>query len=363
MLQSLHSRERADNFKNDVRSGHKKGSIGKWIYVSLIGALVLWIANLFIGPMLWFQADGLVSADHRILAAAYQSEVVELRVREGEYVEEGDVIAILHSPSVVETISRLTSNNAEIMARQTDLVTQIEVAEAIEGYVEERANVAEAAVARMRQVADRDLVTNTGWNDAMRERFEAHAELAAAEARMTAGRTQLDRLNEAQREARTALEDLRARYNDGIVRAPADGIVGTALTREGIVLEVGHYVADLYVGEPYVLAYLETGTLYDVEPGETVIVADGFNQTAGEVVEVQPIADQLPPEFQRIFQPRARARIVKIALGDPDVFPLLSTVSVHEDLLGKVIGWASDMNAYIAEIGNMAQGFWNDARS
>jgi hypothetical protein len=95
------------------------------------------------------------------------------------------------------------------------------------------------------------------------------------------------------------------------------------------VTQGGDYVLDLHVGTPFVLAYLDTGTLYSVQLGERVRVSDGFRDGWGRVSRIYPVADQLPAEFQKAFKPRGRNQVVRVDFEGNRSLPLQSKVSVR----------------------------------
>jgi hypothetical protein len=91
----------------------------------------------------------------------------------------------------------------------------------------------------------------------------------------------------------------------------------------------------LYGTQHYVLAYLQTGTLYSVSAGDEVQITDGFVNARGRVSEVLPVAEQLPEEFRKVFQPRGRSQVARITLAEGTTFPLFAKVRLSG------IGWLS----------------------
>jgi hypothetical protein len=115
-----------------------------------------------------------------------------------------------------------------------------------------------------------------------------------------------------------------------------------------------------------VLAYLETGTLYSVAPGDEVRVSDGFTSTLGRVAEVLPVADTLPEEFRKAFQPRGRSQVARIELHSETPFPLfakvrltgigwLSANSAVRLWLDTVIAWFDDAKASVRRLAAVAR--------
>jgi len=54
----------------------------------------------------------------------------------------------------------------------------------------------------------------------------------------------------------------------------------------------------------------------------------------GEVEEILAVADALPAEFQNMFRPRDRSRLVRISLPDDQPFAVTQKVTVRGCVLG-----------------------------
>ena len=326
MIRRLHSRTRADRFENDVRSSRRRFS--RYLYLVAVAAVFVYLANLVIGPTLWLQADGIVSAERIAVAFPYESEIVHLAVRPGQSVSKGDILATVRSAQVAETVATLTARHAETYARQAELMIRVDVANAVIDRAAERLSEAEANLKRVYATRSSGFVSDTFISSAVRERYAALQEKVVREAERRSSMEQLANLRKAQNDAKEALDEIRAHYNEGRVIAPAGGVIGPRVSQQGDVLKSGDYLAEIYANDKYVLAYLETGTLYDVKADERVTVSYGFLSNPGTVVEVLPITVQLPPEFQKTFRPTMRGQVARIVLDNGVPFPLSAKVRV-----------------------------------
>ncbi len=326
MIRTLHSRTRADRFENDVRSSRRRYS--RYLYLGAVVALFIYLGNLVIGPMLWLQADGIISAERVAVAFPYESEIVNLVARPGQSVKKGEFLATVRSAQVVETVATLTSRHAETYARQAELMIRVEVANAVIDRAAERLSEAEASLKRVYATRSSGFASDTFISSAVRERYAALQEKVVREAERRSSMEQLANLKKAQNDAKEALDEIRAHYNEGRVVAPASGVIGPRVSQQGDVLKSGDYLAEIYANEKYVLAYLEAGALYDVKLGERVTVSYGFLSNSGTVVEVLPITVQLPPEFQKTFRPTMRGQVARIVLDKGVTFPLSAKVRV-----------------------------------
>lgn len=331
MIRQLRTYTNADRFRNDVRS--RRPRYGRYVYLAAVAVLLAYLGNLFAGPLLWLQADGIVSAERVAVAFPYEAEVMEVALRPGQTVSRGDVLGTVRSAQVADTIANLTARYAETYARQAELMIRVEVANAVIERAQERLNEAENNFRRVSATRASGFISDAFISNAIRERYAALQEKASREAERRSSIEQLENLRKVQAEAKAALDDIRAHYNDGIVRAPAGGVVGAQVSRPGDVLKSGEYLAEIHVGEKFVLAYLETGTLYTVVPGDRVAITYGFLSSGGTVREVLPITVPLPGEFQKTFRPASRGQVAKIALDDPATFPLFAKVRISGESL------------------------------
>ncbi len=333
MLTTLHRRPPLDRFPNDVRSVRRR--IGRWIYLALVIAFFAWLIDLFVGPLVRLRAEGLVSADRIAIGVPFATQVVEVLPPPGARVQDGEVLAVINSPQVLETLASLSARVAENGTRAAELRMKAEVAKLVSPIASERAHEAARSLAQIRDIKAPGSVSLYNWATILRERYDSQQVAAEISAEQKALVREISELDRTQAEAVKALDSLRASYADGILAAPADGIVGPHVARPGEVLAPGQSPLDLYVGQPYVLAYLTTGALFEVATGQPVLVADGFKEARGHIVEVLPMADKLPPEFQKSFEPAARGQLLRIELDDRVAFPLFSKVMV------KNAGWAA----------------------
>lgn len=330
MITELREHTRVDKFLNDVRENQKsRRNYGRYFYLACVIAVFAYLGNIFFGHLLWLRAEGLILADRVIVASPYSVQVTKVMVRPGQQVRQGEVLAMVTSPQIMESMATLTSKAAETTARQAELAIKLEVANAVMKTADERLKEAEAQLKKVNTSrASLGFVSDAFAANVQKDRYFAMQEKVSREAERRGTIQQLSQLDVSLEEARAALHQLRVSYNNGVIEAPSDGTVGPKTSVQGDVLRPGDNLMELYVGKKYALVYLETGTLYDVNIGDRVKVADGFKQTAGTVTEIQPLTVPLPAEFQRAFRPPSRGQVAKIELETEAIFPMASKVSV-----------------------------------
>jgi multidrug resistance efflux pump len=333
VIRRLREKRRIDRLPNQVRG--RRSRFGRLLYIALLFSFFLWLTDSFIGPLLRLEADGLVVAEHICVSVPFAAQVEEVKVRPGAEVKQGDVLARVSSVDLSVSIATLTARIAELQTKRADIQDRVRVASAVLPIARERAAEADRALGRMRDIRGGGNISLATWAQALSERFTAHERAAQLQAEAYSAEASLAAVSAAVADATRALSQLGDAYGSGTVTAPTDGIVGLAIARPGEVLTIGQPLMALYKPQHHVLAYLETGTLYSVSAGDQVQINDGFVRTTGRVAEVLPVADQLPEEFRKVFQPRGRSQVARIALSDSGSFPLFAKVILSG------IGWLS----------------------
>jgi multidrug resistance efflux pump len=234
LIRRLRSSSRVDRLPNQVRD--RRPGFGRYVYLALLFSFFLWLTDLFIGPLLRLQADGLVVAEHTSVGMPFAAQVDEINVTPGAQVKQGDLLARVSSIDVSVEIATLTARNAELLAKRAEIQDRERVASAVLPIARDRASEADRALDRIRDVRDTGNVSLATWSQALSERFTASERVAALQAEALSADASLAAVNAALAEAARALAQLSSAYGSGRVTAPADGIVGTSTARPGDVL-------------------------------------------------------------------------------------------------------------------------------
>ncbi|HVV93007.1 MAG TPA: hypothetical protein VHD15_06290 [Hyphomicrobiales bacterium] len=336
MITELRDWSRADRFLNDVRASQKKRrNWGRYVYLAVVLVVFGYLANLAFGQYFWLRASGMVVSDHLMVASPYEVQITQMLVQPGDRVHKGQILAKVRSPQVVETVARLTAQAADTNARQAEIAVKLDVANAVMNTANQRLAETAAQLKQLNSVARHanGAISPTFISTVSAQHYAAMQEQASREAERKVATDQLADLRHSQADAKRALDNLRATYNDGNVVAPADGIVGPEVAARGDVVQPGQPVMQLYVGRKFAYVYLDTGTFFKATVGDRVTIADGFKRTRGTLETVMPLSVQLPTEFQTAFRAPRRGQVGKIRIDDPTKFPLLSTVVVTGDKL------------------------------
>jgi multidrug resistance efflux pump len=325
-IQQLKTRTLADQFANDVRASRRKW--GRYIYIFITLGVLAGLGKMFIGEYIWLEAGGMVAAERNVVTLPNEAQVRSISVSAGQTVHKGDILGYVHSADVNRSLADFKTRYADAAAKVAALNIQLKVAAAVLPAAIRRYAIASENLGKLQ--ANRSLVSDLNYQAELREVYQAQFEISTQQAQKDAAQDQLGVLNASLEDARRTIAEIQANYNNGVVVADADAIIGDRLAQKGDVLHPGDLLVEEFVGRRFVLAYLKTDTLYDVQVGEKVNVASGFRSTHGRIVEVRPIAVQLPAEFQQTFRPRGRGQVAKIVLDDAS-FPINTKVQITGD--------------------------------
>jgi multidrug resistance efflux pump len=324
-IHSLRPIARVDSAKNQARASQ---SLARKLYLLFLIGAGSWIAYMIFGPMVFMDADGTVVQNRQAVMLPYSAQVVSIRVHPGDYLHEGEPIAVVISLQILDLISDLSSRKAQFDSREEQIKSRIAAIEAILPSAEQRVKEAEFAGQRVERASAANYMTNAETMAMTRERFEARNEFSSLTSERTGLVSEWAALKENRARVAAMLAKMESAYHDGAIVSPVDGTVGPKVVSPGTVLAGGDRLAEVLYGTEYVLAYLPTNRFYGTEPGQKVVITDGVNRQIGRIQTIYGITDQLPPEFQSNFRSVERQQLVRISLDHKSVFPLLSKVEV-----------------------------------
>ena len=304
-------------------------TIIRWVYLSTVAVIVLWLGNFFLGDRIFFRSEGLVLGEPAVVAAEFPVTVKDILVREGESVNAGDIVAIVSSQTVAETIAKLSADVAARGMRQSELRIRSEVIETMIPLAENRENFAISARKELEKLVNQQYLALNQKSAALENEFRGVQDVQTLKSEKRVIEGELGKLASALGEAQSAIADLRKSYNDGRLATPIKGIVTRLAVDKGSVVRAGEPIVELNGNHRYVLAYVPTGSLYQVKEGDQVRIKTGLQSASGVVRRVEPFAAALPREFQRAFTPVERQQVLRIEfLPDQVKPPLFTKVSV-----------------------------------
>lgn len=328
MIRTIKTRRRPDALVNDVR--RERNSLGRRIYVVLLAAGAVAIVNYLVGDMVFLRADGLVVRDRTVIASAYLAELTTVEVREGDVVAAGQPLLTVQSAEMIDRLGQLSAREGELIARLSEIKVKARTYQKLKPIAEMRVRESATVVSDQGPARARGLITAASRDDAMSNYYEATQALVALDAEQEALGEELAALEAARANTRLAIERLTEHYADGTIDAPRAGTVVGEVPAPGLVVKPGDPILTLYSGRPYIVAFVPAHYLPGLVSGDRVRVTSGRISTVGTVDEVLPVAQALPPEFQRSFRPRDRHRMVRLKIDEAVAFPVLDKVRIRD---------------------------------
>jgi multidrug resistance efflux pump len=323
MMRALKARH--VSFTRPAEPRTRRLAIIRWVYLTSIFALVVWLANFFFGDLLYLRSEGLVVGQPSVVAAEFPVTVRDLLVREGEQVKAGQIAAIVTSQEVLETIARLSADIAARQVRLGELRIRDQTIDAMLTLAVERDKVAASARQEFEKLVQQGYQSIDKRTAAVESEFRSRQDLESLKAEKRSVDEELRILSTVLGEAQSALRDLRSNYDEGRLRVSIDGIVSRLAVDKGAVARAGEPLIEIYGTPHYVLAYLPTGGLYTVAAGDPVEISTGLRTMPGTIVRVEPFAAALPREFQRSFIPVERQQVIRIEFAPGVELPPLFT--------------------------------------
>jgi multidrug resistance efflux pump len=336
MIKALRKRTRPDNLVNQVRAGGK--NTARRVYLGSVAAAAGFLVLQLLGPLVFLEADGLVTKERTTVAPDFNARILKVHVRPGDIVRVGDPLITLSSSETLDRIAELTSKLGAIASRETQLSGRFKQAATLLPVAEDRKRRAQANYRVLQDLAKRQLTVPARVLEATRELFESEREEAQLRGEGGTIEQELAVTSSTRNDLARAIEDLRKSYNNGVILAAAGGQVGPRVVNPGTILKLGESALDIYSGESYVVAYLPPGRIYSVEGGDSVVVTDGTLRASGRILRIEAMSDVLPPEFQNVFSSRERQQIARVELESG-----ADRLSVQSKV--KVIGHVSPNNA------------------
>jgi len=329
--------KRVDTLRSEARP-RKRGRIGRIVYLLFLLGLVVLLFDIFVGELLYLRGQGMVTRDVAVISPGYRGTVRELSVEEGDRVAAGDRLMGLHSQRMTTDIAQLSGDLANVEAQLAKLQTRREKLKTLLPAARERMDKIAQFRKQIEDLGRARLANNAQIASILTDSFHATRDFQELQTDAETVATELRHTRNAAERVRTALREMRTIYSGGRVEAPRTGLVGRIDVKPGSGIQPGDRVAEIFHGERYVLAYVPTGAIYDVRPGDKVALRYGFRLMQGRIDALLPLAHRLPSEFQRAFQTAERKQLVRIRIAeDGRVPPLFTKVAVTWRSSGRVL--------------------------
>jgi len=312
----------------DAQQRSASGRLGRTVYLLLVTLFLGSLAYYLIGNMFVLSIDGTVLKERYSVGASYPGKVMEVYVKEGDNVEAGTPLARLESFEMIRELANFDLRDSELSIREGQLNGRLTSIAAIAPLAERTARETGATSSQFDTVSGRGIVSLLSKDDALRNSLQAAERLAALQSEQAATENELLLLKRSRAIFREAIDKLSALYDEGYLRANAPGVVGAKVPIPGQIVKFGDELMQINGGLSYVLAYLPDDYLFEVTEGMPVRVKGGTQSARGRIEAILTVADALPAEFQNMFRPRDRSRLVRIGLDQPNYFAVSQKVTV-----------------------------------
>ena len=318
------NRTRVDALRSEARP-KKRGRIGRYVYLGFLAALALWIFDIFVGDLFYLRGRGMLTREVSVISLGYRGTVRSLPVEEGQRVTRDELLMRVHSTRMSKDIASLSADLAKVEGDLSKLKTRRENLKSLLPAARERMNELQTFRDNMRELGKAGLTTSLLNANVLTDSFRALRDFKELQTEARTLEQEITNTQDTAGRIRDALTQLREIYNGGRVVSPTSGLLGTLEVKPGSSVEPGDRVAEIFHGPRYVLAYVPTGTIYDVDIGDRVALRYGFRLMQGEVTRLLPLARRLPKEFQRAFESANRDQLVRIRVGEAAKAPPLFT--------------------------------------
>ncbi|HEY0663567.1 MAG TPA: HlyD family efflux transporter periplasmic adaptor subunit [Thiobacillaceae bacterium] len=246
------------------------------------------------------EEGGIVSGNGRIeaveidIAAHAAGRVKEIRVREGDFVTSGQVVALMDTDvleaqrrqaeaQLQQAISAVAMANSQIAQRQSDRAAAV----AVVAQREAELRAAQSHLSRATALADQGFLSPQVVDDEGARVASAQAAVAAARAQVAAmdsaiasAHSQLAGAQSSAAAAQANMERVQADIDDTVLTSPRDGRVQYIVARPGEVVAAGGHVLNLVdLSDVYMTFFLPTAVAGRVAMGTEVrIVLDAGSQ-------------------------------------------------------------------------------------
>jgi HlyD family secretion protein len=266
------------------------------LLVAIAGGFALWKAFFSAQPVPdnVIMLSGRIEGDDSSVASKATGRILEVRYREGDTVQQGDIIAILDDRQVHAREEQAGFALSQAEARTKSSKDQVAVLQA--QLQQNEAELRQQEASQTIAVFDRDAYTRLAQTGAVSERQGKQAQatadqqgeaVAAAKRRVTTVQMQLAQQQSEiagadanTQMARAQLSEARANRQDLIIRAPFTGTVATRTAEPGEVITTGTAVITLVdMNRVYLRGFVPEGEIGKIKSGQQARVYLDSNPT------------------------------------------------------------------------------------
>ncbi len=311
--------------------------------IIVLAATLLWH---FGRGFLFLEGTGVVSAPVHDISTPYLSRVEYVNVVPGIVVTAGDLLARIKSPQLDREINEIERALVEQSQKEADLRVRFRMAKATSQSASDRLAMANEAYQRLD--GKNSEAASLGYRmDVYRERSQAMAQKAQAEAEIDEIQAQLDRFELNRRFLKGKIAALEADFDDGKIIAPIGGLIGNTIAHTGEIIKPGDTIAEIYdLSEFYIVWHIPAFGIKQPKIADPVFIHYGPKVLPGYIFEIKQIAEAAAEPSQSVLREKQPQQIiiVKTIAKQPDL-PIHAAVTVRmnysswlDALIGRLLG-------------------------
>lgn len=280
--------------------------------VALLAGIVFLSRNALFGPTVdvyevrrgdlaqTVVATGRVTTPQRVAVGSVMTErVARIPVVEGQSVRRGDVLLVLDDKDEQAALAQAQTAVAQAQAKLAQL-RDVAAPAALQALVQAEANrdLARTQFQRSTDLAAKGFIAKSALDDAKRNVDVTESQVTAARLTLASNRPDGSDYKVAEAalaQAQAALTAARARLDDTVVRATADGVLIARNVEPGDVVQPGRELMALApAGETQVVVQIDERNLALLAPGQKALVsADAYpgQRFAAELFYINPGVD------------------------------------------------------------------------
>lgn len=325
-VKQLRKIPRVDNLLNQPRQS--SGYAARMVYLVLVTLFIGSLAYYLVGSMFVLSIDGTVLSERSSVGAGFSGKITDVYIKEGDKVETGTLLVRVESLEIARELAELALRDSELAAREGQIRGKLAWIEAVGPLAERTADETSRTFERFDSISQSGLVPALVKDTALRASLQEAEHVAELASLKSAAELELELLEKSRAISSSQIETVKAIYANGFLRAAIPGIVGARVPDPGQVVKFGDDLMQINGGDPYVLAYLPDEYLFRIEEGMRVNVSGGGWQVKGSIDAILPVADALPAEFQNMFRPRDRSRLLRVRLDEASPFAFSQKVTI-----------------------------------
>ncbi len=327
---------------------------------AIFGGIGAGVVYALTGDKLMLNADGFVTQEKVVVSSPYDARLRQVFVKPGDRVEAGQPIAVVESATLSRTLAELSGERAKLIARNAQIEGRFHVVKTLLPLSQDHSKVATLYLSELKAAKTRGLMVDKTVQEMSALMLNAEERTLGLLGEVKSLDLELAGNQRALKDLEATIDNLQSIYDQGILRSPVAGIVGSEVGTVGEMLAPGtSRVAQIHNGETFVLAYLPDSYLFDVEEGQPVSVKGRGHAITANIQKILPVTEALPSEFQNPNRSRLRGQMVRIELEDKVNFAVDQKIQVTSCYIS---GCNTHGAVAIArKIGNSAIAWLNDA--